>query len=117
MKTAPLTVPSLFATRNAFAFEPWPKNIEVDVVEPVAVHVHDLPVSDSETVDEPMSVSASVAGAQESVPRSPVRVVAAPVVVTADVKVPAPSFLLAIVPCALASVPVPESLAYSAWWW
>ena len=117
MNTTPRTVPSLFATRNAFACEPRPKNIDVDVVEPAAVHVQDLPVSDSETVDEPTSVNASVAGAHESVPRSPVWLVAAPVVVTADVNVPVPSFLLAIVPCALASVPVPESLAYSAWWW
>src|SRR3954468_18163704 len=114
MKTAPFTVPSLFATRNAFAFEPRPKNIDVDVVDPVAVHVHDLPVSVSETAREPTSVKASVAGAHESVPRSPVRVVDAPVVVTADVNVPVPSFMLAIEPCALPSVPVPESRAYSA---
>lgn len=116
MNTAPWTVPSLFATTNAFAFDPLPKNIEVDAAEPAGVHVHDLPLSVSDTVDEPTSVSASVAGAQKSVPRVPVRVVAAPVVVTAEVKVPSPSFVLAIVPCALPSVPVPESFAYSAWW-
>src|SRR4051794_31109960 len=115
MKTAPFTVPSLFATRNAFAFEPRPKNIDVEVVEPAAVHVHDLPVSVSDTVDEPASVRASVAGAHESVPRSPVRVTDAPVLVTADVNVPVPSLVLAIEPCALPSVPVPESRAYSAW--
>ena len=116
MNIAPRTVPSLLATRNALAFEPRPTNIDVDAVEPAGVQVHDLPVSVSDTVDEPVSVSASVAGAQESVPRSPVRVVAAPVVVTADVKVPVPSLVLASVPCALPSVPVPESFANSAWW-
>jgi hypothetical protein len=107
-------VPSLFATRNALAFEPRPKKIDVEVVDPVAVHVHDLPVSSSDTVEEPTSVRASVAGAHGSVPRSPVRVIDAPVVVTADVNVPVPSFLLAIEPCALPSVPVPESRAYRA---
>jgi hypothetical protein len=110
-----LTVPSLFATRNALASSPLPQKPDVDVVDPVGVHVQRLPVRLSVYVDAETREIVAVAGAHDSVPRSPVRVVAAPVAVTAAVNVPLPSFLLVIVPLALARVPVPLSFA-SAWW-
>jgi hypothetical protein len=47
------------------------------------VNVHCLPVSVELTVLVPVSVTAAVAGAQLSVPCSPVCVVAAPLIVTA----------------------------------
>src|SRR5690348_6791904 len=94
LNTAPRTVPSDFATTNAFVVRSLlrPQNIDTAAaVAPAFVHVHDLPVSVAETVDVPTSDSVAVAGAQLSVPRSLVCVTAAPVVDTDDANVPAPS--------------------------
>jgi len=114
--TTPCTAP-VRATRNALVavVALRPQNIEpATVVDPARVQVHIRPVSVAVSVVVPTSVRAAVAGAQVSVPRSPVRVVAAPVVVTVEWNVPVWSRMLVIVPLALAIVPVPESRAYSA---
>ena len=88
------------------------------------VQVQVLPVSVPDSVFDavaPVSVSVAVLGAHESVPRSPLRVVAfARSVVIAAENVPVPSFaLMAIEPDAVARapaklVPVPVSSRASA---
>ena len=99
---------------------PLPKNaLTADPV--FGVHVHVLPVSDALTVFDavaPVSVTVAVDGAHESVPCSPVRVIAfAQSVLKLAEKVPVPSFSLrAIEPEAVAVdaanvEPVPLTLA------
>src|SRR5439155_9391777 len=110
---APVAVPR---PKNALTAEPV-----------VGVHVQALPVSEALTVFDavaPVSVKVAVDGAHETVPWSPVRVVAfVQSVVRLAEKVPVPSFSLrAIEPEALAVEapnvePVPLTFASSERWW